>query len=193
MSRRSPHRIALHGEPLTCSFSATVLAASSRFSFRRLQQPFCLWSLELSAYLASEARGAARPLPVAALMSGMRRKLRSDLRLVNPATSSHIDRIADNRFRKRPRLRDRALPLTAEGVRSVDLNRLLHRHRLSLMRLDQAASDDEKRAHGQFARDYAAQIKMFRKALGAEGVRSAETRRFPRPAVRSGIEPHRKS
>jgi hypothetical protein len=49
----------------------------------------------------------------------------------------------------------------------VDLNRLLHRHQLSLMRLDSPVSDEEKRAHSQFVRDYAVQIRMIRNELGA--------------------------
>ena len=49
----------------------------------------------------------------------------------------------------------------------MDLNLLLHRHQLSLMRLDEAVSDEELRAHSQFARDYAVQIRMVRDELGA--------------------------
>jgi len=49
----------------------------------------------------------------------------------------------------------------------VDLNRLLRRHQLSLMRLDTANSDEQRRAHTQFARDYSVQIRMVRNELGA--------------------------
>jgi hypothetical protein len=50
---------------------------------------------------------------------------------------------------------------------AVDLNKLLHRHQLSLMVADRSLSPREKRAHNQFARDYADQIQAVRDALGA--------------------------
>jgi hypothetical protein len=50
----------------------------------------------------------------------------------------------------------------------MDFNRLLYRHQLSLMRLDRAVSDEERRAHTQFARDYSVQIRMVRNGLGAD-------------------------
>ena len=49
----------------------------------------------------------------------------------------------------------------------MDLNKLLHRHQLSLMVADRSLSWREKRAHDQFARDYADQIRAVRDALGA--------------------------
>jgi hypothetical protein len=53
----------------------------------------------------------------------------------------------------------------------VDLNSLLRRHQLSLMTADAALAPDEKRAHEQFARDYAEQIRNTRDALGARRAR----------------------
>lgn len=49
----------------------------------------------------------------------------------------------------------------------MDLNQLLHRHQLSLMQLDRAESSEERRAHRQFASDYAEKIQIARDALGA--------------------------
>jgi hypothetical protein len=49
----------------------------------------------------------------------------------------------------------------------MDLNQLLQRHQLSLMRLDQAATLEERRSHEQFARDYAERIRVVRRQLGA--------------------------
>lgn len=49
----------------------------------------------------------------------------------------------------------------------MDLNSLLRRHQLSLMAADRAMSPRDKRAHEQFARDYAEQIGIVRDALGA--------------------------
>ena len=49
----------------------------------------------------------------------------------------------------------------------MDLNQLLHRHQVSLMRLDQAESPEERRAHRQFASDYAEKIQVARNELGA--------------------------
>jgi hypothetical protein len=49
----------------------------------------------------------------------------------------------------------------------VDLNLLLHRHQLALMRQAKAANDEERRAYRQFARDYSVQIKMIRTESGA--------------------------
>jgi len=48
----------------------------------------------------------------------------------------------------------------------MDLESLLHRHQLSLMRLDQAASTEERRSHEQFARDYAESIGVARRQVG---------------------------
>lgn len=49
----------------------------------------------------------------------------------------------------------------------MDLNSLLRRHQLSLMFAERSLSPREKRAHDQFARDYAEQIRATRAALGA--------------------------
>jgi hypothetical protein len=57
----------------------------------------------------------------------------------------------------------------------MDLNALLRRHQLSLMMADAALTSDEKRAHDQFARDYAEQIRRTRDALRA--------RALPRPVT----------
>jgi hypothetical protein len=71
----------------------------------------------------------------------------------------------------------------------MDLNQLLHRHQLSLMQRDQAESPEERRAHSQFALDYARKIQIARDALGAPAKRQAPT---DQPAVeisRSGRAP----
>jgi hypothetical protein len=49
----------------------------------------------------------------------------------------------------------------------MDLNSLLHRHQLSLIAADRTMTPRDKRAHEQFARDYAEQIHFVRAALGA--------------------------
>jgi hypothetical protein len=49
----------------------------------------------------------------------------------------------------------------------MDLNFLLRRHQLSLMDAERSMTPREKRAHEQFARDYADQIQFVRDALGA--------------------------
>ena len=49
----------------------------------------------------------------------------------------------------------------------MDLNQLLGRHQRSLMRLNNSVTDDERRAHTQFIRDYAVQIRMVRNKHGA--------------------------
>ena len=53
----------------------------------------------------------------------------------------------------------------------MDLNSLLHRHQLSLMTAGQSLPPREKRAHDQFAREYAEQIGRLRLALGAPPAR----------------------
>ena len=50
----------------------------------------------------------------------------------------------------------------------MDLNSLLDRHQRSLMMADQALTSREKRAHDQFAREFAAQIRFTRDLLGAK-------------------------
>jgi len=49
----------------------------------------------------------------------------------------------------------------------MDLNSLLRRHQLSLMRAACSMTPHDKRAHEQFAHDYAEQIHVVRDALGA--------------------------
>jgi hypothetical protein len=49
----------------------------------------------------------------------------------------------------------------------VDLNELLHRHQVSLMQRDRAESAEERRAHTQFASDFAEEIQTARDELGA--------------------------
>ena len=49
----------------------------------------------------------------------------------------------------------------------MDLNSLLRRHQLSLMAADRSMTPRDKRAHEQFARDYAEQIDLVRDSLGA--------------------------
>lgn len=49
----------------------------------------------------------------------------------------------------------------------MDLNSLLRRHQLSLMAGDRSLSPREQRAHAQFAREFAEQIRLTRDALGA--------------------------
>ena len=50
----------------------------------------------------------------------------------------------------------------------MDLNSLLRRHQLSLMNAERSMTARGKRAHQQFARDYADQIHSVRDALGAK-------------------------
>jgi hypothetical protein len=49
----------------------------------------------------------------------------------------------------------------------MDLNSLIRRHQLSLVAADRTMTPRDKRAHEQFARDYAQQIHFVRAALGA--------------------------
>lgn len=49
----------------------------------------------------------------------------------------------------------------------MDLNLLLHRHQVALMRQAKAANPEERRAYRQFARDYSVRIRMTRKESGA--------------------------
>ena len=49
----------------------------------------------------------------------------------------------------------------------MDLNCLLGRHQLSLMAADRTKTTRDKRAHEQFAREFAEQIHLVRAALGA--------------------------
>ena len=49
----------------------------------------------------------------------------------------------------------------------MDLNSLLRRHQLSLMIAERSMTSRHKRAHEQFARDYADQIHFVRHALDA--------------------------
>jgi len=49
----------------------------------------------------------------------------------------------------------------------VDLNLLLSRHQQALMLQEKAASDEERSAYRQFARDHFVQIKITRAENGA--------------------------
>ena len=49
----------------------------------------------------------------------------------------------------------------------MDLNSLLYRNRQSLLTPDPSLTAREKRAHEQFAREYAEQVPRTRAALGA--------------------------
>lgn len=51
----------------------------------------------------------------------------------------------------------------------MDLNYLLHRHQVSLMRADGAASREARHAHRDLATGYAARIDDLRHGLGAQG------------------------
>lgn len=48
----------------------------------------------------------------------------------------------------------------------MDFNSLVDAHEHSLMLLDRAVGVEERRAHSQFARDYAVRIRMVRSELG---------------------------
>lgn len=49
----------------------------------------------------------------------------------------------------------------------MDLNKLLHRHQVVLMRQEKAANEEERRAYREFARDYSVQIRIARMEGGA--------------------------
>jgi hypothetical protein len=49
----------------------------------------------------------------------------------------------------------------------MDLNSLLHRHQIALMRQERAANAEERLAYRQFARDYAVKIQITRSKGGA--------------------------
>jgi hypothetical protein len=49
----------------------------------------------------------------------------------------------------------------------MDLNLLLHRHQVALMRQERAANAEERRAYSQFARDYSVKIEAKRTESGA--------------------------
>jgi hypothetical protein len=49
----------------------------------------------------------------------------------------------------------------------MDLNSLLRRHQVSLIDAERSMTARDRRAHEQFARDYAEQIHFVRAALGA--------------------------
>ena len=48
----------------------------------------------------------------------------------------------------------------------MDLNQLLHRHQVALMRQEKAASEEERRSYVHFAREFSVQIMMFRSKSG---------------------------
>lgn len=49
----------------------------------------------------------------------------------------------------------------------MDLNLLLLRHQVALVRQEQAANAEQQRAYRQFARDYSVQIQITRSNNGA--------------------------
>ena len=49
----------------------------------------------------------------------------------------------------------------------MDLNYLLHRHQISLLRADAAAGPEARRAHKDLARGYAERIRIFQREHGA--------------------------
>jgi hypothetical protein len=51
----------------------------------------------------------------------------------------------------------------------MDLNYLLSRHQVALMRADHAACAEAKIAHRGMANDYAERIRVLRQLIGAEG------------------------
>ena len=51
----------------------------------------------------------------------------------------------------------------------MDLNYLLYRHQVSLMRVQASDCQSARSAHRDLARGYAAQISTLRSALGEEG------------------------
>ncbi len=51
----------------------------------------------------------------------------------------------------------------------MDLNYLLHRHQVALMRAATAASTEAAHSHGGMARGYERQIESMRDLLGASG------------------------
>lgn len=53
----------------------------------------------------------------------------------------------------------------------MNLNALLRRHQISLMVAQHSMSARDRRAHEQFARDYAEHIRNVRAALGARPAR----------------------
>ena len=57
----------------------------------------------------------------------------------------------------------------------MDLNSLLCRHQVSLMAAERSMTPRDKRAHEQFARDYAEQIHFARDILGARPTHPAVT------------------
>lgn len=60
------------------------------------------------------------------------------------------------------------LPLTS-GETIVDLNYLLHRHQISLVKAENAACNKARRVHDGLATGYAARITEYRDTLGASG------------------------
>ena len=63
----------------------------------------------------------------------------------------------------------------------MDLNLLLHRNRLALKRQEEAASDEERRAFREFARDYAGQAQSTLMKISEPGV---ESKRLARSSLR---------
>lgn len=63
----------------------------------------------------------------------------------------------------------RVLPLTLLGASIMDLNDLLHRHQVALMRAASAATNEARESHDGTARCYETKIETVRSILGASG------------------------
>lgn len=71
--------------------------------------------------------------------------------------------------RKRQRPEDVRAFAYAVGASLMDLNYLLHRHQVALMRADRAASPEAACSHAGMARGYERRILNARDLLGAAG------------------------
>lgn len=77
-----------------------------------------------------------------------------------------MDAVSRHPNRRRPRLRDIALPLTI-GRPDVDLNYILGRHQFALAASSTAASAEARLTHRAFALGYAERIRAFQRKTGA--------------------------
>jgi len=107
------------------------------------------------------------PKPLMSGMGGKRtlKMLRQSPRNATPDILYQSHRWHD--FRRQQGLRDLCAPAYSREFARVDLNQLLHRHQVALMQLDRAESPEDRRAHSQFASDYAEKIHIARDELGA--------------------------
>jgi len=74
--------------------------------------------------------------------------------------------IAGRRLRRRQWLRDNCAPAYIRLEHVMDLNYLLARHQISLMRAAEAPSCEARHAHRGLARGYAARIRELQDRLG---------------------------